>query len=141
MIMNRFCTRFLIEISTIRWFYHGAKLRRRLDEWNRLSTRTVGAATSRPQPWISASTWLDGTPHCRGRLVVDPAQSTPKGRFVLRADAIRPCNPYGKLVPFNEQLDCARIRAAGSRPYNRGGKAADGSTDSRPLQGAAQNGF
>ena len=22
---------------------------------------------------------------------VDPAQSTPKGRFVLRADSIRPC--------------------------------------------------
>ena len=41
---------------------------------------------------------------------VDPAQSTPKGRFVLRA--------------------------ASSRPYNCGGKAADGSTNSRPLQRA-----
>ena len=38
--------------------------------------------------------------------------STPKGRFVLRADSIR--------------------------PYNCGGKAADGATNSG-LQGAAQN--
>ena len=33
---------------------------------------------------------------CRGRLAVDPAQSAPKGRFVLRADAIRPYNPCGE---------------------------------------------
>ena len=38
--------------------------------------------------------------------------STPKGRFVLRADSIR--------------------------PYNCGGKAADGSTTSRPLQGVCK---
>ena len=51
---------------------------------------------------------MDGTTPCRGRRAVDPAQSTPKGRFVLRADSIR--------------------------PYNCGGRAADGSTASRPLQ-------
>ena len=39
--------------------------------------------------------------------------STPKGRFVPRADSIR--------------------------PYSCGGRAADGSTDSRPLQSVAQN--
>ena len=38
--------------------------------------------------------------------------STPKGRFVLRADSIR--------------------------PYGCGGKAADGSTGSRPLQGVGK---
>ena len=54
---------------------------------------------------------MDGTTPCRGRLAVDPAQSTPKGRFVLRADSIR--------------------------PYSCGGRAADGSTISRPLQMAA----
>ena len=32
--------------------------------------------------------------------------STPKGRFVLRADAIRPYSPMGKLLPFNEPLCC-----------------------------------
>ena len=48
---------------------------------------------------------------CRGRRAVDPAQSTPKGHFVLRADSIL--------------------------PYNCGGRAADGSTNSRPLQGAS----
>ena len=51
---------------------------------------------------------MDGTIPCRGRLPVDPAQSTPKGRFVLRADSIL--------------------------PYSCGGRAADGSTSSRPLQ-------
>ena len=45
---------------------------------------------------------MDGTTPCRGRRAVDPAQSTPKGRFVLRADSIR--------------------------PYNCGGRAAEGST-------------
>ena len=31
--------------------------------------------------------------------------STPKGRFVLRADSIRPYNPCGKLAPFNQRLN------------------------------------
>ncbi len=30
--------------------------------------------------------------------------STPKGRFVLRADFIRPYNPCGKLALFNKPL-------------------------------------
>ena len=49
--------------------------------------------------WHNPPAWVDEN--------VDPAQSTPKGRFVLRADSIR--------------------------PYNCGGKAADGSTARRPL--------
>ena len=56
---------------------------------------------------------MDGTPPVGVDEYVDPTQSTPKGRFVLRADSIR---PYGVWQ------DC-------------GGKAADGSTASRPLQG------
>ena len=50
------------------------------------------------------STQMNAHTLCRGRLAVDPAQSTPKGRFVLRAASSRPYNPYGKLVPFNEPL-------------------------------------
>ena len=40
--------------------------------------RYMGALTC-PQPRILGSTQLSGTSHCRGRLVVDPAQSTPFG--------------------------------------------------------------
>ena len=32
--------------------------------------------------------------------------STPKGRFMLRADSIRPYSPTEKLLPFNEPLCC-----------------------------------
>ena len=50
---------------------------------------------------------MDGTTHCGVDKQSTRHTSTPKGRFVLRADSIR--------------------------PYNYGGRAADGSTDSRPL--------
>ena len=46
-------------------------------------------------------------------------------------------NGNRKLLPFNGQLSCAELRADAIRPYNCGGRAADGSTDSRPLQGCA----
>ena len=49
----------------------------RLAEWEQLSARIVGADRIRPKPRISGSTRMNGT-------------STLKGRFVLRADAIRP---------------------------------------------------
>ena len=62
---------------------------------------------------------MDGTTPCRGRLAVDPAQSTLKGRFVLRADSIRPYNPSGKLLPSNQLLSPVTLRAADSRPYNK----------------------
>ena len=45
---------------------------------------------------------MDGTTPCRGRRAYRPGTSTPKGRFVLRADSIRPYNPCGKLIPFIE---------------------------------------
>ena len=49
---------------------------------------------------------MDGTTPCRGRRAVDPAQSTPKGRFVLRADSIRPYGSSGEaaLAPLKGEL-------------------------------------
>ena len=41
---------------------------------------------------------MDGATPCRGRRAVDPSQSTPKGRFVLRADSIRPYNCGGRAA-------------------------------------------
>ena len=63
-----------------------------------MHTPTVGADRIRPKPRIFDSTRLNGTTHCRGRLSVDPAQSTPKGRFVLRADSIRPYGSSGEAA-------------------------------------------
>ena len=44
--------------------------------------------------------------------------STPKGRFVLRADSIRPYNPCGKLLPFSQPRNPVSFRAATGYPYN-----------------------
>ena len=46
-------------------------------------------------------TWTVGVDEC-----VNPAQSTLKGRFVRRADSIRPYNPCGKLRPFTKPFCC-----------------------------------
>ena len=42
---------------------------------------------------------------------------TPKGRFVLRADSIRPYSLGGEAVPFNAPLCPVRFRADAIRPY------------------------
>ncbi len=51
---------------------------------------------------------MDGTTPCRGRRAVDPAHSPPKGRFVLRADSIR---PYSGVCALNRVL--AKIQRFG----------------------------
>ena len=67
---------------------------------------------------------MDGTTPCRGRLEVDPAHKHPKGRFVLRADAIRPysCGGTARTMPVDslEKILC-RISIAIIRifRYNR----------------------
>ena len=48
---------------------------------------------------------MNGTPPCRVDEQSARHTSTPKGRFVLRADAIRPYNPCGSLLPFNGRLN------------------------------------
>ena len=77
-------------------------------------------------------------PFVGGDEYVGPAHKHPEGALCAAGGCYPPLQPMRGAAPFNEQLDCARFRAAGSRPYNCGGKAADGSTDSRPLQGACE---
>ena len=81
--------------------------------------RYMGALT-RPQPRILRSTQLSGTSHCRGRLVVDPAQSTPKGVLCATGG----CYPPLRFERENwfHSLDSSVTEAGGS-------------TTSRPLQG------
>ena len=43
--------------------------------------------------------------------------------------------------PFNAQLNFPTLRADSIRPYSHGGRAAYGSTASRPLQWRVQDGF
>ena len=54
--------------------------------------KIAGADRIRPKPQISGSTRMDGTPPVGGDEQSPRHTSTPKGRFVLRADSIR---PYG----------------------------------------------
>ena len=61
-----------------------------------------GSALTRPVRYRSETVLY--TPTVGVDEYVDLAQSTPKGRFVLRADSIRPYNPCGELAPFNIPL-------------------------------------
>ncbi len=47
---------------------------------------------------------MDGTTHCGVDKQSTRHTSTPKGRFVLRADSIRPYSPMGKLLAFTQPL-------------------------------------
>ena len=47
---------------------------------------------------------MDGTTTCGSTSMSTRHKAPPKGRFVPRADSIRPYNPYGKLIPFIEPL-------------------------------------
>ena len=75
-----------------------------------MEERPVGADSIRPNPRISGSTQVNVHATVGVDEYVDPAQSTPKERFVLRAAGSRPYNPCGKPVPFSEPLYLIRGR-------------------------------
>ena len=69
---------------------------------------------------------------CRGRRAVDPAQASQRGALCCGRILSAPTVWVGKLLPFSERLCLVRFRADSIRPYNCGGRAADGSTCSSP---------
>ena len=52
-----------------------------------------------------------------GRRICRPGTSTPKGRFVLRADSIRPYSLGGEAAAIQRTAQLRTLREAKSLPY------------------------
>ena len=88
-----------------------------------------GTSLTRPV-WYCPGTGLHTL--CRSRRAVDPAQAPRRGALCCGRILSAPTVWVGKLLPFSERLCLVRFRADSIRPYNCGGRAADGSTCSSP---------